>query len=84
MGIGGSILVLALGAVLAFAVNWNPGGVDIHIIGWILMGAGALWLIIVLSLYQRRRVVRTTSRPVGTRDEVVEERPMPDRGPYEP
>ncbi|MFC5911772.1 DUF6458 family protein [Streptacidiphilus monticola] len=78
MGIGGSIVLLAVGAVLAFAVHWHPGGVDIRVVGWILMAAGALWLVVMLSLYQRRRVVvRTASRrpgPAAPGEEVVEER----------
>jgi hypothetical protein len=86
MGIGGSVLLIALGAILAFAVNWNPGNVSLHVIGWILMGAGALWLVILLSVYQRRRVVRTTippdARRPATRTDVVEERDPPDY--YEP
>ena len=33
MGIGGSIFLLALGAILAFAVNADISGLDINIIG---------------------------------------------------
>jgi hypothetical protein len=78
--------LLALGAILAFAVNWHPGDVSIQIVGWILMGAGALWLVILLSLYQRRWVVRTTVPPgagrAPQRTEVIEERDPPNV--YEP
>ena len=35
MGLGVSILLIAAGAILAFAVNTTVSGVDIHTIGWI-------------------------------------------------
>jgi len=42
MGIGVSILLIAIGAVLTFAVNTTGNGsVDINTVGWILMAAGA-------------------------------------------
>ena len=62
MGIGFSIFLLAVGAVLAFAVHATVAGVDIHVIGWILMAAGALGLLLTLVIFMPRRrqtVVRT-------------------------
>ena len=44
MGIGGSIFLLAVGAILAFAVNAHISGIDINIIGWILMACGLVGL----------------------------------------
>jgi hypothetical protein len=40
MGIGVSIFLIAVGAVLAFAVHATNGAVNIHTVGWILMGVG--------------------------------------------
>ena len=40
MGIGASIFLIALGAILAFALNVDLGGIDIQVIGWILLLAG--------------------------------------------
>jgi Domain of unknown function (DUF6458) len=40
MGIGVSIFLIAIGAVLAFAVHATSGAVNIHTVGWILMGVG--------------------------------------------
>ena len=40
MGLGVSILLVAVGAILAFAVNATVSGVDIHTIGWILLIVG--------------------------------------------
>jgi Na+/proline symporter len=55
MGIGAGILLMALGAILTFAVDWKVAGVDMHVIGWILMGAGALGLILFFAFWNRRR-----------------------------
>jgi Domain of unknown function (DUF6458) len=40
MGIGVSIFLVAVGAILAFAVSADVSGVDIQTIGWILMIVG--------------------------------------------
>jgi Na+/proline symporter len=42
MGLGVSIFLIAVGAILAFAVNATVSGVDIHTIGWILLIVGIL------------------------------------------
>ncbi|MFF5294988.1 DUF6458 family protein [Paractinoplanes globisporus] len=68
MGIGGSIFLLAVGAILAFAVNADISGIDINIIGWILMAAGFIGLIITLWYWNSRRrtvVTRQTQAPVA-------------------
>lgn len=64
MYIGGSIVLLALGAILSFAVRDAVSGVDLVTIGYILMAAGALG--IVLSLFingQRSRAVEGREPP---------------------
>ena len=40
MGLGVGIFLIAIGAILAFAVSATTSGVDIHTVGWILMGVG--------------------------------------------
>ena len=40
MGFGVSIFLVAAGAILAFAVNTNLQGVNVHTIGWILLVVG--------------------------------------------
>jgi hypothetical protein len=54
MGIGAGIFLIAVGAILAFAVDYSVSGVDIAIIGYILMGAGVLGLILALILSAQR------------------------------
>jgi Domain of unknown function (DUF6458) len=48
--IGGSIFLLAVGAILRYAVTAHVAGVDIQVVGLILMIAGALGLVIGLFL----------------------------------
>ena len=67
MGIGGSIFLLAVGAILAFAVNAHISGIDVNVIGWILMAAGLIGLVITLWFWNSRRrtvVTRQTQQPV--------------------
>ena len=63
MGIGVSVFLLAVGAILAFAVNATVSGLDIAVVGWILMGAGLLGLVLELAIWAPRR---RTVAPVAT------------------
>ena len=65
MGIGGSIFLLAVGAILAFAVNADISGLDINIIGWILMAAGLIGLVITLWFWNSRRRTVVTQQTAG-------------------
>jgi hypothetical protein len=60
MGIGAGIVLIAIGAILAFAVDYRVSGVDIAIVGYILIGAGALGLILGLVSNAQRRDTRHT------------------------
>ena len=65
MGIGTSIFLIALGAILTFALDASVGGINLDVVGWILMGAGVLGLIMTTLIWGRRRqVVTTTEQPV--------------------
>ena len=50
MGIGTSIFLIAIGAILYFAVNADISGLEISTVGLILMIVGILGLIISLFL----------------------------------
>lgn len=50
MTIGASIFLIALGAILKYAVNATVSGIEIQTVGLILMVAGAIGLIIGLFL----------------------------------
>jgi Domain of unknown function (DUF6458) len=45
MGFGFSLFMIALGAILAFAVHVGTNGIDLHTVGWILMVVGAVGLV---------------------------------------
>jgi hypothetical protein len=76
MGIGASILLLAVGAILAFAVQIDPtpfAGLTIEwdTVGVILMIVGAiglLWSIAVLNAWTGRRRDETVVEDVTYRD----------------
>ena len=76
MGIGVSIFLIAVGAILDFAVTVdNPKGFDLNTIGVILIVVGAIGLF--LSLLWARRATTTTATPLVTsarRETVVHER----------
>lgn len=50
MYIGGSIFLLAIGAILSFAVRDSINGVDLVMVGYILMAAGALGIVLSLVM----------------------------------
>lgn len=60
MSIGGGVFLLIVGAILAFALNFQLVGVDIQLIGYILLGGGLLVLVLgIISRLRRRRVEST-------------------------
>ncbi|UJP40469.1 DUF6458 family protein [Cellulomonas palmilytica] len=80
MGIGGGIGLLVIGAILAFGVRDAIDGVNLTVIGYICMGAGALMLILALVLNAQR--TRTSHTAVVEHREVtpptvVERRDVP-------
>ncbi|GLI01433.1 DUF6458 family protein [Phytohabitans aurantiacus] len=71
MGIGTSIFLIAVGAILTFALETSVAGIDLDVVGWILMAAGVLGLIMTTLIWGRRRTP-VTEEPVEYRR--VEER----------
>jgi len=51
MGIGTSIFLIAVGAILNFATTWQVQGVDIKTVGAILMIVGAIGLVLSLIFW---------------------------------
>jgi hypothetical protein len=66
MTIGGSIFLIAVGAILRYAVDVTVSGIEIQTIGLILMIAGVVGLVIGLVLLTQdrsRREVVYDDRP---------------------
>jgi multisubunit Na+/H+ antiporter MnhB subunit len=54
VGLPVSLILIAVGAILAFAVHQDPNPtVDIDVVGWILMLVGLLGLVLSLLLWER-------------------------------
>jgi beta-lactamase regulating signal transducer with metallopeptidase domain len=75
MTIGGSIFLVAVGAILRYAVTDSISGVDLATIGLILMIAGIVGLVISLFMFASAR------RDAYARDRVVERDRYVDREP---
>ncbi|MFG1867797.1 DUF6458 family protein [Micromonospora arborensis] len=75
MGIGGSIFLIALGAILAFAVEADLGWLDLSVVGWVLMLAGVAGLIATLYFWSSRR--RTVVAAPVREERVVADRVVP-------
>ena len=75
MGIGASILLMTLGAILAFATDVSLSGLDLNAVGWILMLAGAVGLILTLFYWGPRRRRRVDEEVVVDDDRVYDDRP---------
>ena len=68
MGIGTSIFLIAVGAILKFAVTASVSGIKLATVGVILMVIGGLGLLISLFMYARatdRRRETTVVRDRG-------------------
>jgi len=74
MGIGVSLILIAAGAILTWAVNASVSGIDINTIGVILMVVGAIGLILSLMFWStwggvggttRRRTTVVDDGPAG-------------------
>ena len=79
MGLTVSMIMITVGAVLRFAISAQADGIDVHMVGVILMIvgiAGALMSIVFWASWggfgRPTRVVTTSAAPVVTRTSVVE------------
>lgn len=67
-GIGGSLVLIALGAILYWAVSVEAEGLDINMIGLILLIVGVIGLVLTLLL------TASAATTEGDRDVTVIER----------
>lgn len=84
MGLGVGIVLIAIGAILAFAVNVDTAGtgINVHTIGLILLAVGILGTILSMVFWSswggfggaRRRTTTTGAAPVaGTTTTTIED-----------
>ncbi|MGW9503991.1 DUF6458 family protein [Streptomyces sp. KAI-27] len=64
MGLGGCIILIAVGAILTFATDWELEGVNLTLVGAILMLVGVIGTIAFTSIARRRRLLMTQAPPV--------------------
>ncbi|MEW2356146.1 DUF6458 family protein [Spirillospora sp. NPDC029432] len=78
MTIGGSLALIIIGAILAYAVDLDLSGVDIRVVGIILMIGGLAGLVIgIVRIATARR--RVPPPPPAVREERYYEDPPPRR-----
>jgi len=59
MYFGGSIALIAIGAILSFAVRDNINDIDLVVVGYILMAAGAIGIVLsFVANGQRNAAIR--------------------------
>ncbi len=62
MGIGAGVFLIAVGAILTFALNVSVSGIDLDVVGIILMLAGLIGIALDLAIFApRRRSYRETA-----------------------
>ncbi|MGP4043311.1 DUF6458 family protein [Streptomyces sp. 2A115] len=76
MGLGGCIILIAAGAILTFATDWDMQGVNLDLVGIIFMLVGLIGVATFSSIAKRRRVVVPPNTPV------IDEERHHNRGGY--
>lgn len=56
-GLGGCIGLIVVGAILAFATDWEMESVNLDLVGLIMMAAGLIGLAVYTSVLKRRRAM---------------------------
>jgi hypothetical protein len=65
---GTSLFLIAVGAILYFAVDASISGIEITTVGLILMVIGVIGLVLSLFFLSRRRATVVEERPVSRRE----------------
>lgn len=66
--LGLSLVLVALGAILTFALEWRVSGIDLSVVGIILMVVGGLGVVTSMLFW-------TSFSPYGTRHEIIDAGP---------
>ncbi|MBM7167983.1 hypothetical protein JQK87_06080 [Streptomyces sp. G44] len=57
MGLGGCIILIAVGAILTFATDWKMEGLNVTVAGLVMMVVGLIGVAAFTSVARRRRAV---------------------------
>ena len=75
MSIGTGIVLFVIGAILVFALNLDLGWIDLDMVGYLLMGAGAVVFVVgLIFMLRKRQSVTTISSGVDANGAGVTER----------
>jgi hypothetical protein len=74
MRIGSSIGLIAVGLILALAVDFDISGVDLSLVGWILAAVGVVGLIASMTMWRRSSRPPVVEQPVVREPTVREQR----------
>ncbi|MFF7179966.1 DUF6458 family protein [Streptomyces sp. NPDC008121] len=69
MGLGGCIILIAVGAILTFATDWEVQGVNLDLVGLILMAVGLIGVATFTSIARRRRAIVPPVAPTVVDDD---------------
>ena len=87
MGIGASIAMIAIGAIIKYALPGSVLGIHLGVIGVILMIVGVLGLAVTVLVFMprsRRPVEYVTREPAVTREPIDDRPRYVERGPVGP
>ncbi|GAA3441714.1 DUF6458 family protein [Planomonospora venezuelensis] len=79
MTIAGGIVLIMLGAIFTWAVEFDLAGFDINVLGVILMLGGLVWLMFALYRINAARRALATNTTVVTEDPVTHQRVYEER-----
>ena len=74
MTLGVSLFLFAIGAILAWAVDFETEAIDLDVVGYVLMAVGFVGFIVSLFLWNSRR--RTVHGPTATHEHYDEPPPV--------
>ena len=72
--LGGGVVLAIIGAILAFAVQDSISGVDLTMVGYIVLAGGVLLALIGIALGFKSDKVRSSVRSVGPEGDRLTER----------
>ncbi|GAB3690115.1 hypothetical protein GCM10027589_57170 [Actinocorallia lasiicapitis] len=84
MGVGVGLTLFTIGLILALATDFSLSGIDIQMVGWILILVGVIQLLFTLLYLRPRRARLTVTERIDdappvyevTQGETVVERPV--------